>query len=373
MDTTVLDSFRQDLVPEELLKASEVTGRSVADITKEASEAYYEFLDSSLAGYLQFSSESDGMSKEAAEETMEKLSEMEKQGFVLMGTMAALMAAGFGAISAYDLAKNMYGGTKDVLHGRFGKALKRVPAMGFDTLGLLPGVAVASKAPKVLGFLNKARKAGKFKEGLKLLPQWQQTVAKYKLAPGMLEKSHKLKSGKALISNPKTWFMNTADRLKEAEKYRQKSIEYYKTPQALKPKIESILGKGTGNYKRIEGELPMRRALGWTNKKMKAVDYVPAFDAFHDEGAHKMFQWAWPLDNLSMIRMAPVVPLLAGAATGSEGLKSVGGKMMSTLNYYGEDEEGMDEETKRKLMMLRQARYAARNAGYMGGYMAHRR
>jgi len=352
----IINNFRTDLIPDNIKKATEVSGLSVADFHKQATESYYSFINRGLE-----LSREDGMDKQA----MEKLSALDKQAIIGMSALAAAAAIPFGLWSAYDLAGNAWGGAKDIVNGRFGSAAKRLPAMAFDTMGTLPGVGVAGKAAK---WGKALARASSTKAGLRGLRSAAQVVQESRQAPGveaLIKRLGKGGTGKGRWWNPLEWTQaGRARKVKELRRFRQGAAK--RLADAKKAQV-AAWGKGADKMSNIEGNISLKRSLGLSNKKPADADMINVFDNLHSEDYHKFYQHADPLDSLSMVRMAPMVPLLAGATTNNAALTNAGSAGLDFLNYYGESPE--DAAMKRRALDAQKARSAIKAGGYAAGYM----
>ena len=344
------------LTPASIVKAAESSNISVPELLDKAAEAYEGFVNNSVHQLMV--ADSDGMDKQA----MEKLAYMDKQAFIFsLGTAAALASIPFSLWSGYDLARNAWGGAKDVMHGRFGKALKRAPAMAFDAMGVLPGVGVATKIPK----LYKALKSAKAGKGIQGLYRAEQLAAHSRKLRGAKEAIKKLEAGKSSWYNPFTW--TEGSRAKRLAKLKDFTGAKYKATEAAAKKAvtEAWGADAAKKTKWVQGDIGWGRALGLKKSAPKAADIhdrIKVFDILHSPKAHKFYQHADPLDGMSMIRMAPLIPLVGGAVTGLQGLRNTGAKGLDYLNYYGEEEPYAAAQARSA------TKAAARSAGYIAGY-----
>jgi len=352
MNKDIISQMRQDFVPDIIKQAAESNGVTVAELIQAGSESYEEFIDLGMDKISSYISE-DGMNKQAE---MEKLSYMEKQALVgMLSALAAAAAIPFSAWSAYDLGKNVIGGAGDVLHGNIGGAAKRLPAMAFDTLGILPGVGVAKKLPKLFSFVNKARKAGTLSKVPNAFWQAGKATVRSKDIPGLVGAGKKLGQGRKLALSPSTWF-KSPEELKAMKKIWTDKIKTIRNQRHVASgAIEGVLGKGTGGFKMIEGDKAYKKIL---TGKGPANDIIPAYDALHSPEGHKFYQWADPMDAVSMIRMSPLALTLGGLITNNKGLMDAGNKGTAALNYYGPDNSYSPA----------MARQAIKGGGYMAGY-----
>jgi hypothetical protein len=352
----ILDNSNDYLIPPVIKEAAEKHGMTVPELLEKAAASYDDFLEKGI----DLLDEYDGAGMEKKAE-MEKLSYMEKQAVITLATLAAAAAIPFSLWSAYDLGKNVIGGTGDIARGDFKKAFKRAPAMAFDTLGILPGVGVAGKGWKFL----KGVKGLKWADKWKLLNKTRQGIDLAKKAPGAMRSAEALKAGKRGW-NPFNYFRSDAaikaKGAAKAAKYSPEALAQHN--KELSELGEKLLGPGGGKLtKPFEGDLGWGRALGFTNKPSANPEMLTALEKLHSPYWHKFYQHVDPLDAVSMLRIAPMIPLLGGAITKNEGLQQWGAKGLDYLNYYGED-----PEQQQRAAQLAQARAALQSAGYMAGY-----
>lgn len=341
-----------ELVPDDVKLAAESAGITVPEFFKRAEESYDRFVDDGIEGLLALD-ELSPMDKQAS---MEKLAEMDKVAFLPLLFAAASLP--FTAMSAWDLAKNAWGGAKDIVHGNPWQAAKRLPTMGLDTLVAMPGVGVAGKIPKWLGVLSKSK--GGWRAGLSLLNKQRALIQGSRKAAGQLEKIKALEKGESGW-NLLDWFKSAEGKAAKAQKlrgvYDANKAALASGTKELSSMAERELGAGAGKISEVHGGF-FPAVAGKDEKEL-----IPVLDALHTPGAHKFYQTAnkWDMRG-GLLRLAPMGLMGAGALTNSRGLTSLGAKGSEALNYYGPT----DEDIRRQ--RLHHLRRVARTGGYMAGY-----
>ena len=258
---------------------------------------------------------------------------LEKEAFVIMGSLATAGALAFSALSAYDLATDVYGAGKDIWNGKYKDAAKRIPALALDGIGIVPGVGVLAKVGKVYKTMkgvakvaktmqtaNKLKRVGKLRQaGNALKMTWRNGVVK----EGSKALAEAKKASGFSMINPLTWFSDSAKAANKAKKI---------------SKIENKLNKHVAILQRQGGQYLGNTAMAdskylekglMTGFRTQSHD-VRELAALKDQAFDKRWLNRNMLDDISgTVSMIPLGVTLAGAGVSMAGAKDTGRSLMN--------------------------------------------